>query len=122
MVCSFLTGNSFPLGLVRRPVRIEPVKLEQYLQKLDKCSWESYWGHENTLAAVNRLTGKDLKPAQPRPALELDAEGYPTLYGKSYRECWVLSPNYNAGYRPALREEVDEGRIGSWQVLRITWE
>lgn len=122
MVCSFLTGNSFPLGLVRRPVRIEPETLENYLQKLNECSWESYWGHENTLAAVNRITGKDLTPAKPRPALELDAEGYPMLYGKSYRECWLLSPDYETGYRPALKEEVDAGRIRGWQVLRIMWE
>ena len=118
----FLTGNSFPLNLIRRAVRIEPETLEHYLRKLEDEPWESYWGHENTLAAVNAITGKDLRPRQMRPALELDADGYPALFGKTYRECWVLSPDYESGYRPGLKEEVEADRIRSWHVLRIVWE
>lgn len=118
----FLTGNSFPLNLIRRPVRIEPETLDHYREQLRESEWESYWGHVNTLSVVKAITGNDLTPQKSRPALELDAEGYPTLWGKTYRECWVLSPDYEKGYRPGLKEEVEADRIQSWQVLRIMWE
>ena len=119
---SFLTGNSFPLNLIRRTVWIEPETLEHYRTRLREAVWESYWGHANTLHAVNAITGSDLTPAQPRPALAVDEEGYPMLYGKTYRECWVLCPEYREGFRPALKEEVSADNILSWQVLRIDWE
>ena len=118
----FLTGNSFPLNLIRRPVRIEPETLDHYREQLRDSEWESYWGHANTLTAVKAITGKDLTPAEERPAVELDAAGYPMLHGKTYLECWVLSPEYRKGYRPALNEEVDAESILSWQVLRIKWD
>ncbi len=118
----FLTGNSFPLGLVRRRVVIEPVSLEEYRARLSAGGWESYWGHENTLAAARAVCGVDLRPREARPAVTLDADGYPSLYGETYRECWVLSPEYEPGFRPALGEEVPAERILRWQVLVIRWE
>ena len=117
----FLTGNSFPMSLVRRRVMIEPHSLEEYKQQLATGDWKSYWGHENTLSAAQAVCGFDLRPQERRPAVTLDAEGYPSLYGESYKECWVLSPEYEAGFRPALGEEVSLERIVGWQVLRIVW-
>ena len=118
----FLTGNSFPLGLVRRRVVIEPRSLEEYRARLASGGWVSFWGHENTLSAARTVCGFDLRPREARPAVILDAEGYPSLYGESYRECWVLSGEYEPGFRPALGEEVPAERIVRWQVLRISWE
>lgn len=117
-----LTGNSFPWSLIRRKVCIEPETLPHLRETLTSCRWESYWGHANTLAAVRQFCGVDFTPKTERPALELDAEGYPCLYGESYRECWVISPEYEPGFRPPLNLEVSMERICSWQILRIHWE
>lgn len=118
----FLTGNSFPMSLIRRRVVIEPRTLAEYRGKLNDGGWESYWGHENTLSVAKAECGVDLRPREPRPAVTLDGEGYPCLYGESFRECWVLSPEYAPGFRPALGEEVSADKIECWQVLRIVWE
>ena len=117
-----LTGNSFPLNLIRRPVRITPVSLEEYCSVLAETDWKSYWGHANTLEAVRQICGYDLTPDMERPALTLDASGYPQLENESYRECYVLSPEYRAGFRPALGKEVGVEEILSWQILKIIWE
>lgn len=118
----FLTGNSFPMSLIRRRVVIEPRTLSEYREELASGDWESYWGHENTLSAAKAECGVDLRPREPRPAVALDGEGYPCLYGESFRECWVLSPEYEPGFRPALGEEVSADKIERWQVLRLVWE
>ena len=118
----FLTGNTFPMTLVRRRVVIEPRTLEEYRAKLAGGGWESYWGHENTLEVAQAVCGQALRPREPRPAVTLDASGYPTLYGEVFRECWVLSPEYAPGFRPALGVEVSANQILGWQVLRILWE
>ena len=117
----FITGNTFPMNLFRRPALVRPDSLEHYLERLRTGSWVSYWGHANTLAAVNQLCGVDLTPREARPALTTDPEGFPALYGKSYRECCVLTPEYKAGFRPSIGVEIDGGNILSWQVLRIVW-
>lgn len=117
-----LTGNSFPLSLIRRKVSIEPETLQHFQETLAQSCWESYWGHKNTLAAVKQFCGTDLTPKVERPALELDSNGYPCLYGQTYKECWVISPDYEPGFRPALNIEVDADQIRSWQVLLIHWE
>jgi hypothetical protein len=36
-------------------------------------------------------------------------------------ECWVLSPDYPPGFRPAIGEEVTDDKIIGWQVLKIKW-
>ena len=118
---AFITGNSFPVNLFRRKAEVVPETFENYLAKLRSGNWESYWGHSNTLGAVNRLCGVDLTPREERPALSVDPEGFPVLYGKSYRECWVLTPEYRPGFRPAIGVEVANSDILSWQVIRILW-
>lgn len=118
----FITGNTYPMSLVRRAVRITPVTMDYYCKRLDEDKWISYWGHENTLEAAKTACGHDLRPTETRPALTLDEEGYPSLYGVQYRECLVLSPEYRPGYRPAIGKEDKSEDILSWQVLRIIWE
>ena len=119
---AFITGNTFPVNLFRRRAEVIPETFEHYLEKLRSGNWESYWGHVNTLSAVNTLCGVDLTPREDRPALTTDTAGFPVLYGKSYRECWVLTPEYRPGFRPAIGVEVTPDDILSWQTLRILWD
>lgn len=119
---NFLTGSTFPLSLIRRPVTIEPASFEDFLTALRSAQWASFWGHANTLQLANRLTGVDLTPQTERPAVTLSPEGFPQLYGKVYHQCWVLSPDYVPGYRPAIGQEVQLENIIGWQVLKLTWK
>ena len=119
---SILIGNSFPLALVRRRVVIEPLAVEE-LREVARCRGVvSFWGHANTLAAASRELDCDLAPSGERPALTLDADGFPALAGRSYRECYVLSPDYRPGFRPAIGVEVSLEQIASWQALRLNWK
>lgn len=116
-----LTGNSFPMNLIRRTLQIRIISLDEYRDVLATTEWKSYWGHTNTLQVVKSVCGYDLTPFSERPALTLDSEGYPALDGESYRECYVLSPEYEDGYRPALNAEVPLEKIRNWHVLHMIW-
>lgn len=118
----FITGNSFPMGLICRGVRIFPETLENYRLALAQSGWSSYWGHPNTLAAAAQQCGVDLTPRTERPALTVDAEGYPVLDNERFAECWVLTPEYKAGFRPALQSEVSSDQISGWKVLHMIWD
>jgi len=118
-----LVGNVFPLSLVRRKLVIEPVSIDIFRAALRGKTVRSFWGHASTLAAVNRFLGTDLTPATARPALVCDqATGLPSLDGHAFSECWVISPEYEAGFRPAIGAEVPPEKILGWQVLRMRWE
>ncbi|MBI4664155.1 MAG: hypothetical protein HY735_35615 [Verrucomicrobia bacterium] len=117
-----LIGNSFPLSLVRRRVVITPESVEKLRTRLNAAPPASFWGHASTLPHANRLLEVDLTPRTERPALTLDAASLPELDGRSYTECWLLSPNYAAGFRPAPNAEVPPDQITGWQVLRLNWE
>ena len=114
-----LIGNSFPLSLVRRNVLIRPCQIEDLLKLLPGREIVSFWGHRNTLPAVSRRLGFDLTPAVERPALTLSPEKLPVFDGECYRECWILSPDYRPGFRPAIGEEVPLGEILGWQCLHL---
>ncbi len=116
-----LLGSTFPLTLVRRRVTIEPESVGTLRRELKRRSLASYWGHRNTLAAARALLGIDVAPETERPALRLDSGNYPMFNGIRHNECWVLSPEYVAGHRPAIGEEVATGKIVGWQVLKIKW-
>lgn len=118
----FITGNTFPMNLIRRKVTIQPLSMEEYCRELASGKWASFWGHDNTLAAAKAQCGFDLTPKEERPALTVDKEGFPVLYGTSYKKCYVLTPEYRAGFRPAMGEEVQMEDIYSWHVLEILWE
>jgi len=119
---SVLVGNSFPLSMVRRRVVIEPVSIGTLQAALKGKAVRSFWGHANTLSAINHCLGLDLTPPTDRPALFCDPlTRFPTLDGQVFSECWVVSPEYEPGFRPAVGEEVSSEKIKGWQVLRLTW-
>lgn len=121
-----LIGNSFSLTLIRhRGVVINPASVAELRMKVAQgAEIISFWGHENTRAAAERVLGFSLKPESPRPALVMSASplGLPSLGGMVFRECWVLSPDYVSGCRPAIGVEVDESKIVGWRLLKLTWK
>lgn len=119
MTKHLLIGNSFPLSLIRRRVVIAPTTRQHLLQELASADIKSFWGHENTLYAVNRWLGVDLTPTSNRPALTLSSDNFPHLDGETFHRCFVLSPDYRPGYRPAIGAEVDAHDILGWQTLEI---
>ncbi len=119
---SFIFGSTFPLSLIRRRVQIEPRPIDRLRLRLHESQWESFWGHANTIAAANRLLGIDITPKTERPALSLSKNGLPMLNNRRCQECWILSPDYIAGFRPAIGEEVSSDKILGWQVLRLLWQ
>ena len=118
----FLIGSTFPLSLIRRHVAISPQSLKELKEELQHRLFFSFWGHQSTLKAANTLLDADVEPKTVRPAIHLDADNFPTMDGQQFTECWVLSPDYIAGFRPPIGEEVAEDKIIGWQVLKITWD
>ena len=117
-----LIGNSFPFSLIRRRVEIEPVSLDVLTRHLSGGEEVvSFWGHANTLAAAEALTGCSLKPETERPSLDLSPNNLPVFQGRTFEECWILSPQYINNFRPKVGEEVSAEKIEAWQVLRIRW-
>ena len=118
---TILIGNSFPLSLIRRKVVIEVVSREAVLEFVQGKAVVSFWGHANTLSAANGWLGVDLTPKTERPALCLSDDKLPQLDGVEYKTCFILSPDYRPGLRPAIGSEVDSVDILGWQVLKISW-
>ena len=117
-----MIGNAFPLSLIRGgEVRMRRRTIAELRDALSGRPAASFWGHENTRALAEELLGVSLKPRVPRPALRLAADGRPVLDGETFDVCWVLSPDYKDGLRPAIGEEVGPDRIAGWQVVRISW-
>lgn len=112
-----LLGNTFPLTLVRRPVRIEPRTVEELRKEVSARGVASFWGHTNTLEAARKFLGFDSTPATARPALTLNSALLPCLDGQSFDEVWLLSPDYAPGFRPQIGQEVPADAIIGWQVL-----
>ena len=117
-----LIGNSFPMVLIRRAVRIMPVALSDLKRAGNAKRVISFWGHTNTLAAAEAFCGLNLTPDVARPVLILQQNGLPVLGNQVFCECWVLSPDYRENIRPAVGEEVSADQIKEWQILKITWE
>lgn len=82
----------------------------------------SFWGHENTRAAAESVLGVTLRPRSERPAVTLSPEKRPMLYGEEFGVCWLLSPDYPEGFRPAIGVEVSPDQIAGWHVLKLTWQ
>ncbi len=121
-----LLGSTFPLTLIRRPVRIVPATLDELRERSAEAEVLSFWGHANTLAAAEAILGFDPTPGEQRPALRLNEAQLPVLRKGdtevAFSEVWVLSPTYAPGYRPEIGAEVPIDKIIAWQVLRITFE
>ena len=117
-----LIGNSFPLSLIRRPVKMEPCSIIELQKILQDSTVVSFWGHGNTLATVNSVLGYDLTPSENRPVLTLSPSRKVQYKGMEFSECWILSPDYCEDFRPAVGEEVPPEKIKSWQCLKITFD
>lgn len=117
-----LIGSAFPLSLIRRRVVIELCELDWVRGELKNRPFASFWGHANTLAAASAMLGVDITPRTERPAVALDPDQFPALDGVSYRECFILSPDYAPGFRPKVGEELGPDKIADWQALRMRWE
>jgi hypothetical protein len=117
-----LVGNSFPLALIRRSVQIRPVSLALFRSSICGKRICSFWGHSNTLSVASQIAGHDLSPQAARPVVTLSDDGFPMLDGQIFTDCWVLSPDYVSGFRPAIGEEVGPEKIIGWQVLHLVWE
>ena len=116
-----LLGSAFPLALVRRRVVIEPRPLAELRNLLQSRTLASFWGHRNTLGIAQLMLGVDVRPKTERPALFLNEAGLPMLDAIIFSECWIVSPDYVPGYRPAIGEEIPAHKIIGWQVLRMEW-
>ena len=122
MTNPILISNSFPFALVRREMTAMPMPLSALQECLRTRPFVSAWGHANTLQAAHAIVGVDLTPQSERPALTLSAEQLPSLDGQAFTECWLLSPEYKAGFRPKINEEVPAEAITGWQALRLMWK
>lgn len=100
---------------------MSPEDLESLRLAIGQHGVASFWGHANTLSAAAALLGADITPVSERPALHLNADGFPSLDGQSFDTCWVLSPDYVSGFRPSIGEEVSTEKITGWQVLKMEW-
>ncbi len=116
-----LLGNSFPFSLIRAPVRIEPRSMSDLRAALKDAEVHSFWGHANTASAAEALAGVTLSRPSERPALTLSEDRKPMLDGIEFPECWILSPDYPPGFRPAIGEEVTHEKISGWQILFMEW-
>ena len=114
-----LLGNSFPLSLVRRAVRIDPRTVEELRKEVAERGCISYWGHANTLSAAKAFLGFDPAPSSDRPALALNDDSMPVFEGIAFHKVWILSPDYLPGFRPDICHEVTPEQIPGWQVLRM---
>ena len=118
-----LIGNSFPFSLVRcERLVVESVPLAVLQTALADAEVVSFWGHENTRVAAERVLGVSLTPRTERPAVTLSPAKRPMLYGEEFDTCWLLSPDYQEGFRPAIGQEVGADQIKGWHVLKLTWQ
>lgn len=115
-----LIGNTFPFALMRRDADIRVSSFEALRQVATEATIHSFWGHAGTLAAAETEVGFSLRPKVDRPALML-TDDLPTLDGIVFKTCWILAPDYQPGFRPAIGTEVAAGQIKGWHVLRIDW-
>ena len=118
-----LVGNSFPFSLVRcARLVVEPQPLAALKAALADAEVASFWGHANTRAAAESVLGVSLAPRTERPAVTLSSEGLPMLDGDTFDTCWLFSPDYPEGFRPAIGVEVGPEQIKGWHVLKLTWQ
>ena len=118
-----LVGNSFPFSLVRcARLTVEQRSIGKLREVLAGAEVASFWGHANTRAAAEGVLGVPLAPRTERPAVTLSAEGLPVLDGETFDTCWLLSPDYPEGFRPAIGVEVGPEQIAGWHVLKLTWQ
>lgn len=118
-----LVGNAYPFSLVRCDrLVVEQKPIAELKQALDGAQVASFWGHENTRGAAEAVLGVSLATHGVRPAITLSSCGHPVLNGEEYADCWLLSPDYPEGFRPAIGAEVGPEQIKGWHVLKLSWQ
>lgn len=118
---AILIGNTFPFSLFRRDADVRMVDPSDLRALLARSPVVSFWGHENSRAAAEAFLGIGLAPSVSRPAVLLTPENLPMHDGHVFRTCYVCSPEYVPGYRPAVGEETPASSIRGWQTIRIDW-
>ena len=118
-----LIGNSFPFSLVRcERLIVEQKPISELKDALASAAVASFWGHENTRTAAESVLGVSLATHGVRPAVTLSSTGRPVLNGEEFSGCWLLSPDYPEGFRPAISTEVGPEQIKGWHVLKLSWQ
>ena len=118
-----LVGNAFPFSLVRCDrLVVEQKPIAELKQALDGAEVASFWGHENTRGAAESVLGVSLATHGVRPAVTLSPTQLPMLDGEEFSSCWLLSPDYPEGFRPAIGSEVGPEMIEGWHVLKLSWQ
>jgi len=118
-----LIGNSFPFSLIRcKRLIVESESISVLQETLTGTEVASFWGHTNTRAAAEAVLGVSLAPHTERPVVTLSSECRPMLDGEEFGICWLLSPDYPEGFRPAIGTEVTPEQIAGWHVLKLTWQ
>ncbi|MBR4171315.1 MAG: hypothetical protein IKR48_06655 [Kiritimatiellae bacterium] len=118
-----LIGNSFPFSLIRcKRLIVESESIRVLQETLTGAEVVSFWGHTNTRAAAEAVLGVSLAPHTERPAVTLSPTNLPMLDGDVFDTCWLLSPDYPEGFRPAIGVEVGPEQIEGWHVLKLTWQ
>lgn len=118
-----LIGNAFPFSLIRcKRLIVESETVSELRRALAGAAVFSFWGHANTRSAAEKVLGVSLAPRTDRPAVTLSPDARPMLDGETFDTCWLLSPDYPEGFRPAIGEEVGLGQIKGWHVLKLTWQ
>ena len=117
-----LVGNSFPFSLIRCDrLIVEQKPISELKATLSGAEVASFWGHENSRAAAESVLGVSLATHGVRPAVTLSPALRPMLDGEEFSSCWLLSPDYREGFRPAIGQEVGLDQIAGWHVLKLTW-
>lgn len=117
-----LVGNTFPLAMVKREVRIYPISLESLRKRvLGAAEICSYWGHANTEHVAQEILGVKFPAEDFRKPLSLSPRGYPMWGNAEFKKCHVLSPDYRNGFRPSINKEVTPDEILSWKALVLEW-
>ena len=118
-----LIGNSFPFSLIRcNRLIVEQKPISELKDALASAAVASFWGHENTRTAAESVLGVSLATNGVRPAVTLSSTGRPVLNGEEFSSCWLLSPDYPEGFRPAIGTEVGPEQIKGWHVLKLSWQ
>lgn len=115
-----LLGNSFPLGLVRRPAHLTPLRKEDLLTLLEGKEIVSFWGHQNTVSLVNAYLGREI-PCR-RVALGLSRDLLPSIDGETFPRVVILTPRYREGFRPQIGVEPTPGDLDGWESLLLSFD
>lgn len=117
-----LIGNTFPWPLIRRRIQAAPVSPEEFRKKIRMGKViRSFWGHPDTVREASAFCGVDLTPEEDRMVLTLSPRGFPCLGDEEFRECYIVSPEYEYFFRPGTPAGKAPEIIG-WVILQINWE